>query len=44
MRLKNVGAGSDAASRLTIFEDSRDSKEGPGVLDVVKWVFGGSKD
>lgn len=44
MRLKNIGAGSDAASRLTIFEDSRDSKEGPGVLDVVKWVFGGSKD
>ncbi|MGO9568149.1 MAG: hypothetical protein ACLP5H_11460, partial [Desulfomonilaceae bacterium] len=44
MRLKNIGAGSDAASRLTFFEDSRDSEEGPGVLDVVKWVLGGSKD
>ena len=44
MKLKNINSGSDSASRLDFFGDSRDSREGPGVLDVVKWVLGGSKD
>jgi Zn-finger nucleic acid-binding protein len=44
MRLNSIRAGTDANSRTAFFGDDRDSSRGPGVLDVVKWVLGASKD